>query len=65
MRTFQAESRKKARKLIAERLMGSSPVWLSAHVYTGVAFDIKKVLDFFSFMVIIRATKGHLNKKGT
>ena len=28
MRTFQTEPRKKARKLIAERLMGSSPVWL-------------------------------------
>lgn len=28
MWTFQTESRKKARKLIVERLMGSSPVWL-------------------------------------
>ena len=29
MWTFQTESRKKARKLVVERLMGSSPVWLS------------------------------------
>ena len=27
--TFQTESRKKARKLIVERLMGSSPVWFT------------------------------------
>ena len=46
MWTFQTESRKKARKLIVERLMGSSPVWLTKRGSTVIRYllEIDRVL---------------------
>ena len=38
MWTFQTESRKKARKLVVERLMGSSPVWLQITYLASLGF---------------------------
>ena len=69
MRTFQAESRKKARKLIAERLMGSSPFRLGGadYFYGGTEEELIKKGEWFCervarVMVALCETQGMVGR---